>query len=191
MCEAGEYGAAATAVLDLYGSAIYSFIAGLLRQPSRADDVFSDFSEHLWRGLPTFEWRCSIRAWVFTLARNATLSHLRREDHRRKRNLSLSKAEHIAYKLRTDTAPHLKTEQKDRVRALRKRLTEEEETILILRVDKKLPWCEVARVLIGTDEDVDVLRTRTSRVRKRFQLIKRKLRKWAMEDGLLRSPSRG
>ncbi len=185
MCEAGDHQAAATAALEAYGPSVYSYLAGLLESPTRADDVFSYFCEGLWRGLPGFEWRCSVRAWAFTLARNAALSYQRRAAHRPDRNLPISRAEHLACRVRTETAPYLNTSVKDRMRSLRKKLTEEEQTILILRVDKNLPWSEVSQVLAAPEQDPASVQKQNARVRKRFQLIKEKLRKWVIEDGLL------
>lgn len=187
LCEAGEAERAATAALEHFGPAVYSFLGGFMRSPSGADDAFSRFSENLWLGLPDFEWRCSLRAWVFTLARRAALSHARRADQQPDRNLGLSGVQEVAHRIRTETAPFRKTEVKDRMRALRERLDPEEQIILVLRVDKGLSWPEVCRVLAGEDEDDAALKKSAARARKRFQLIKEKLRAWATEDGLIPS----
>ena len=185
LSEAGDHRSAATVALEAYGPSIYSFLTAFFRSPTRAEDVFSQFCEDFWQGLPGFEWRCTVRAWAFTLARHAALSHVRRADQRRERNLPLSEAKAISDRIRTETAPYKQTAIKDRMRSLRERLTEEEQTILILRVDKKLSWTEVGRVLAGHDEDGEASEKSSARIRKRFQLIKEKLRKWAIEDGLL------
>ena len=185
LCEAGHHHAAATSLLEIQGPDVYSFLAALLRSDTKADDVFSQFCEDLWRGLPSFQWKCTSRAWVFTLARNAAFSYTARADHRRERNLPLSGIREVEERIRTETAPYRKTVIKDRFRALRERLDQEDQIILILRVDKKLSWAEVSQVLADDQEDGQALQKRSARIRKRFQLIKDKLRVWAVEDGLL------
>ncbi len=187
LCEDGDHHAATTATLESYGPTVYSFLAGVLRCPAKVDDVFSQFCENVWRGLPAFKWQCTVRAWSFAVARNAALSHARRSHRQRVRNLPLCTANDVASKLRTATAPYLRTEIKDRFRSLRERLTEEEQTILILRVDKKLPWSEVSVILTSPNLDTAARQKQSARIRKRFQLIKNKLRRWAIDDGLLPS----
>ena len=60
----------------------------------------------------------------------------------------------------------------------------DEQLLLILRVDKNLPWDEVALVLAAEHGGDDVARGAV-RARKRFQLVKDKLRRMAEEAGLL------
>ena len=71
-------------------------------------------------------------------------------------------------------APHLRTEVKSDVQKLREELTEEEQTLLILRVDRNLDWREVA----------DILEIEEPALRKRFERLKDKLRRLAKERGI-------
>ena len=185
LCEVSDYQAAATEALEAYGPGVHSFLVSMLRSNTKADDVFSEVCEDLWRGLPTFEWRCTLRSWMFTLARNAAFSHARKAGHRANNNIPLSGIDDVVHKIRTQTAPYKQTAIKDRFRALRERLPEDEQAILILRVDKRLSWNEVSRVMTGEDKGPKELQKDTARIRKRFQLVKDKLRKWAIEDGLI------
>ena len=50
--------------------------------------------------------------------------------------------------VRTTTALHLRSEVKDQVSRLRERLEPDEQTLLILRVDRALSWREVAHVTL-------------------------------------------
>src|SRR5688572_4069247 len=88
-----DFKATATIVLDAYGAELYSFVlAQFHRSWDEADDVFSTFREDLWRGLPGFQWRCSIRAWSYRLARNAVSRYRRAPQNRRARHVSLEDA---------------------------------------------------------------------------------------------------
>jgi RNA polymerase sigma-70 factor (ECF subfamily) len=69
----GDLRAVATRALERYGPEILGVLAIQLRSTTDAADAFSLFAEHLWRGLPGFHWRCSLRAWAHHVARNAAL----------------------------------------------------------------------------------------------------------------------
>jgi RNA polymerase sigma-70 factor, ECF subfamily len=188
-CDGGDYRSATTALLEAYGPQILGFLKSRLHQEAAADEVFSMFCEDVWRGIPSFAWRCSARTWVYTIARHAELRYRAAPDRRPARNLPLSSVPElvqVADRVRTTTLPHLRSETKDRFRALRGRLTEEEQTILVLRVDKGMAWTDIACVLRDgqpTDEPPDP--REPARLRKRFQLVKEKLQGWAEAEGLL------
>jgi hypothetical protein len=71
---------------------------------------------------------------------------------------------------------------------LREQLPLEDQTLLILRVDRQLPWRELALVMHDGDApapEADQLEIVAARLRKRFQAVKDKLRKLAIAEGLL------
>jgi RNA polymerase sigma-70 factor, ECF subfamily len=191
-CDGADYDGAASAALRGYGPEIFGFLVALHRDEGDASDVFSTFSENLWRGLPKFGWQCTLRAWAYTLARNA--SHRHRRDAKRHGQgrvpLSGSSAvEGLVHKVRTETLEYLKTEQKDRFAALRESLPAEDQTLLILRVDRRLAWDELARVTLGEQDgepSEEELKKESARLRKRFQLVKEKLLEMGRRAGLVK-----
>lgn len=180
---------AATLVIRGYGPEIFGFLSARLRDESAAREAFAMFSEDLWRGLPNFAERSTVRVWAYALARHAAI-RLQSSPHRkRERNVPLSAREaltKVADRVRTETAPFLRTEFKTRVAALRARLSEEDRTLLVLRVDRALGWEDVARVFLGPDESFSTraVAAEAVRLRKRFQLVKAKIRKMAEDEGL-------
>ena len=93
----------------------------------------------------------------------------------------------IAIELRSATVTYLKTESKDRFAALRESLPVEDQTLLILRVDRGLAWDELARIMLGeepvpSNED---LKRESARLRKRFQFVKEKLLELGRAAGLI------
>jgi RNA polymerase sigma-70 factor (ECF subfamily) len=191
-CEEGDHDGAATDALKAYGPEIFGFLVALHRDEGDASDVFSTFSESLWRGLPKFGWQCTLRAWAYTIARNA--SHRFRRDARRHVHGRVgiddapSAVEGLVHKVRTETLEYLKTEQKDRFAALRESLPKDDQTLLILRVDRKLAWEELARVTLSEEEGEpteDALKKESARLRKRFQLVKEKLLEMGERAGLI------
>ena len=85
-------------------------------------------------------------------------------------------------RIRTATLAHLRTENKDRVAQLRAALSEEDQLVLTLRIDRGLDFREIALVTLGDVEASPEQVTReTARLRKRLQLIKDKLRRMISE----------
>ncbi|MDQ3341920.1 MAG: sigma-70 family RNA polymerase sigma factor, partial [Myxococcota bacterium] len=172
---------ALTAALKLYGTELLAFLRALAGNDDLAADAFAELGEDAWRGLSTFRWSSSLRSWLYTLARNA-LNQLRRDPRRRiDRNLPLSVAPDIENVLRTATLDIQRTEVKDGFRILREQLDPEEHELLLLRLDRELSWKEIARIT-GGDADVD---SRAATLRKRFERAKERLKKLALEHGLL------
>lgn len=169
-------------IVERYGRELLEYLVAIARSEADGADAFSQFTEDLWRGLPRFRWQASARTWSYTLARHA-LSRLRRDPHRRAgRAVALSDAPEVARaadQVRTHTITFLRTAVKDRVAALRDELSPEDQAILILRIDRKLEWRDVARALADEGEeldDVEVTR-RSAALRKRFERIKNDLKK--------------
>lgn len=184
----GDHRAATTILIEGYGPEILGFLRSRRHDASAADEVFSMWSEDVFHGLATFEWRCTARAWAYILARHAESRYRASPHARAAHNLPLSAAGDalaVADRVRTSTRPHLRSEVKAQFRALRERLEEEEQVILVLRVDKRMAWNDIACVTGGAETEGDALTRESVRIRKRFQLIKEKLRRWAAVDGVL------
>jgi RNA polymerase sigma-70 factor (ECF subfamily) len=92
----------------------------------------------------------------------------------------------LAAEVRSRTATYLLTEVKDQVRALRDRLTPDDQAILVLRVDRDLPWRDIARIMADEGESLTEpeLVRRAAALRKRFERIKDELRALAQAAGL-------
>ena len=184
--ESRKFDRAATRAIEGYGQEIARFLASRFTNPADAQDVYATFLEDLWSGLPGFAWRCTLRGWAYTLARHAELRWKASAAYRRSRLVTVADPEVLAG-TRTTTAPYVRTDVKDKFRAIRARLAEEDQTILVLRVDRDLGWRDIAQVLAGPGAPVvaDDPQRAEARIRKRFQIIKERLRHWAADDGLL------
>jgi RNA polymerase sigma-70 factor (ECF subfamily) len=186
LCEVSDYRAAATLLLTELGPDVLRVTFSRLRDETGAAEVFSEFAENVWKGLPSFEFRCSVRAWAFAVARNATHRYLARDERRRRASVPLSQLPELAVRVeavRASTLDHLRTTRRDRVSELRSQLGEEDQLILTLHIDQRMSFPEIAYVTLGDTSAPEArVRTETDRVRKRFQLIKARLRKWLMEE---------
>ena len=184
LCEAGDHAEATTAALRAYGVELLGFLRALAGDHDLAAEAFAELGEDVWRGLPRFRWESSLRSWLYALTRNA-LAQLRRDPRRRReRNLPLSLAPDIAAAVRTVTIDVQRTAVKDEFRVLREQLDPEEHEILLLRLDRGMAWKDIARVIGGSGGDDD-LDARAAALRKRFERAKQRLKKLAIERGLI------
>jgi RNA polymerase sigma-70 factor (ECF subfamily) len=189
LCAASDYDAAATVAIRGYGPEIFSLVSALHRNEDDAADVFAMFSEALWRGLPRFAWHCSLRTWAYVIARNAS-HRVRKLARRHAGHVSLgdSVIARVAQEVRTTTLSYLRTAQRDRLAALRDSLSEDDKTLLVLRVDRGLAWDDLARVMRGAEglaSDTD-LKRESARLRKRFQAVKERLVALGKKQGLIK-----
>jgi RNA polymerase sigma-70 factor, ECF subfamily len=154
-----------------------------------AAEVFSSFCEDMWKGLPRFRWQSSFRTWAYTLARHALYRLGRDPQRRRERNMALPDSPEVlelAEQVRTTTMIHLRTETKNKFTALREQLEPDDRTLLILRVDRKLAWNEIAAIMADEDEPTpEDLRRGAATLRKRFERAKERLRKLAADQRLI------
>ncbi len=175
----GDVHAAATVAIQGYGPSVLGYLTAVLRDEDDARDAFSAFAEDLWKGLPGFRGECSMRAWVFRLAWHAASRFARDAYRRRRRPLPTSEAAKIAASVRSMSSM-LPGGRRERMLKLRESLDAEEQTLLILRLDKELAWEEVAQVLGAEGSNVA-----PAALRKRFERLKEKLARRAKEEGLL------
>jgi RNA polymerase sigma-70 factor (ECF subfamily) len=187
--DAGLHERAATLTIEEYGPELFGFVLSQLRDREAASEVFSEFSEAFWKALPTFEWRCSIRTFAYKLLRR-TAGHYRERARRRAYALphpELSQLSVAVERVRTATLAYQRTDVKDRFQELRAQLSEEDQSLLVLRVDRGLSWRELAEVMLGDEHapSAERLAVEAARLRKRFQLAKDRLRALVVEAGLL------
>jgi RNA polymerase sigma-70 factor (ECF subfamily) len=181
---------AVTLIVQTLGPELMGFIVSLERDYDAASDVFSRAVEDVWRGLTGFRWESSLRTWLYAIARNA--AHRRREGWYDRARQPLSQAKDWAVaeaRVRTETQTFLKTQSRDAIRELRSELSLDEQTLLVLRVDRGMPWRDIAVVLQPPETPIDeaLLERTGSGLRKRFERIKERLRELARQRGLVKT----
>jgi len=182
-----DYAAALTLTIRSYGPEVFGWLTAQLRDAEQAREAFAWFAEDLWNSLRNFRGECSVRTWAYAVARNS----LRRFRERGRAGQldgvvlsEVSRASVLMVAPITSDSHFTKERKLDLIERLRGELDEEDQALLTLRVDKGLNWREVATVLHfeGTLPSEDVLAREEARLRKRFQLVKDKLRKLAQEE---------
>ena len=183
--DAGDLDTVAVLTLRTYGSEILGLLVVDLKSDQHAQEVFSTFAEDLWRSLPGLSLRTTMRAYAYALARHAKHRFLDRDLRKQRRAVPLSQLEELSKIIeasRTLTPAYQQSAAQQTLAQLRERLSDEERAMITLRIDRQLEWREIAEVLASDEAD----QTRAvARLRKRFQLTKDKLMRWAREEGLL------
>jgi RNA polymerase sigma-70 factor (ECF subfamily) len=175
----GDFDAVATLAVRYYGPEVLGFLVAMRRDSQSASEIFSQFCEDLWTGVPHFAWASSFRTWAYVLARHALVRY--GKDAFRRRSVPFSQhlgLEQLEQQVRTQTMPYLRTDMKQRAARLRERLEPDEQALLVLRVDRGLSWNDIARVLSGHEPGLtpaDFSKAAVS-LRKRFERVKDKLK---------------
>jgi RNA polymerase sigma-70 factor (ECF subfamily) len=179
LIDAGDLAAGAEAVVRDYGPQILGYLTSILRNDADAAEVFSQFTEDLWRGLPGFRGECPVRVWAYRLAWHAATRHLRDPYRQRGRRLETTELSRIAEEVRSSVL-------------LGRREARQRASIGCAhgcrRTSRRCSccgstagsWREVAIVLTEDGEVVD-----EPALRKRFERLKDRLARMAREEGLL------
>lgn len=73
---------ALAAILREYRRKVFGLAYSFVRNREAAEDVAQEIFIRIWRALPAFDGRASLSTWIYTIARNASLSALRgRRNH--------------------------------------------------------------------------------------------------------------
>jgi RNA polymerase sigma-70 factor (ECF subfamily) len=176
----GDLDGAASEAIRGFGPQILGYLTRVLGSPDDAADAFSLFSEQLWRGMRGFEGRSSVRVWAYRVAWTAAMRIAEDGWRRRRERLRTSMASRLAAEVLTSVHASEVIEPGEMER-LRAALRPEERSLLVLRVDQRLSWKEVAEIMREEGERLD-----EAALRKRFERVKTKLGELARSRGLLR-----
>src|ERR1700759_5796553 len=87
-CERAHFEHATQLALRAFAPEIRGFLRGRTRDRASLEEVYALFAEDVWRGLPGYRFEGRLRAWVFTLARNALSRHVKSKQRWRERHVS-------------------------------------------------------------------------------------------------------
>jgi RNA polymerase sigma-70 factor (ECF subfamily) len=167
--------------IKTYGPELIGWLCSILPSEADAHDAFSRMSENLWRTLPRFDGRCSVRTWCYMLARQA--AYYVRSRPKASREVLVSNVPSIA-----GAVTHVwNTTRAGRQLAenvyaeIRRQLEDDDQTLLVLRVDRDLAWRDIAIVMLGEDADTEEVTRKAAALRKQFERVKEKLREMAAE----------
>jgi len=167
--DAGRLADAAHATIEGYGPEILGYLMAMQRDESDARDVFGQFSEDLWKSMATFKRASSMRTWSYKLAHSAFVRFARDPYRRRGRRLETAEYSQLVERV---TSQLSRERVNAKLEAARAELGADDQALVILRVDRKLAWNDIADVMAAAGDAGDV-----AALRKRFERIKQRLKK--------------
>ncbi len=176
--EERDFERAATLAIRGYGPEILGYLVVLMRDREVAAELFAQFGEALWKGLPRFRAESTFRTWAYAVAWRIAKRAQRDRRRNRARRLDTDELSGIAAEVRSQTESFLKSAARERLSVMRASLTPLEQSILTLRIDRDMSWREVAEVLDDPEQRMNELA-----VRKRFERLKTKLRRLSETAG--------
>ncbi len=171
----GEEGAAATRVIQAFGQRVEIHLHTVLRDPDDVEDARAVWAENVWKGLPGFAGRSSLRTWAFRLALNVALNMRNEAFRRRVRRFETGEASALAASLRSSGASYERKRKK--MHELRRHLTDAELMLVSVHTELELSWDEAADVYAEAGERVsaDTLAKRWERLKDRMKKLARDL----------------
>lgn len=180
---AGHIDRATEQAIRVYGPELVGWLCSMVPSEADAYDAFSWLCEELWRSLRCVDGRCSLRTWCYMLARHAASRvHAAPRQQREILVSEIPSVAQAAQEIWSTTLVGARAQRAEDVYAqLRRELDDEDQALLGLRVDRGLPWHDIAIVLLGQEADADAVRRKAATLRKQFERIKEHLRASAAE----------
>jgi RNA polymerase sigma-70 factor, ECF subfamily len=175
----GAFEQATEQTIRAYGPELVSWLCAVLPGEADAHDAFSWLSLELWKSLARYDGRCSLRTWCYMLARQAAARLRGRASWRRE--VLVSEIPSVAHAVTHvwSTTKHGAQRARDVYAQIRSELAEEDQLLLVLRVDRNLVWRDIAVVLLGEAASADELARKAAALRKQFERVKERLRELA------------
>jgi RNA polymerase sigma factor (sigma-70 family) len=184
---AGQPAQAVDEALRAVGPDILGFLYRALRSEADAEDVFAAVSERLWKSLGKFQWRCPLRSWAHIIARNEA-ERFRRGAHRHVHgHIPISELAEVIAAVTATTRSRHRGDRELALAQLREELSDDDRELLVLRVDRALPWNEIALAFSDDPEHCsdEEIRRLSDALRQRFHSLKKRLAQRARATGLL------
>ena len=78
LCQEGEYELAFNNIVDAYSERLYWHVRRFLCSHEDTNDLLQDIFIKIWSSLPSFRGDAQIYTWLYRIATNETLNHLRK-----------------------------------------------------------------------------------------------------------------
>ena len=78
-----RHAAAFDLFLERYQHKVFRLVYSILKETAKAEEVTQDIFLKMWQVLPDYDGRAALSTWIYTIARNTSLSALRAESYRK------------------------------------------------------------------------------------------------------------
>jgi len=149
---------------DHHVESVYRYLLYRVREPADAEDLASEVFTRAFANIHRYRWQGkSFLAWLYTIARNAVTDRRRRD----RPTVDLDNAYGVAEDGPTAHDRAVRSEALDSLRAAIRRLTMEQQEVIVLRFVENLSSRQVAKVLGKNEGAIRALQFRAlGRLRK-------------------------
>lgn len=131
-------------IIDEYHEGMSLYLNSIVNNMTMAEDIMQETFVKLAIKKPAFKGKCSFKTWLFTIARNCAVDHLRKE----KKFSDLSLDENTQIPFVTDTEKEfLKEEQKVELYKAMKHLRPDYYQVLYLMYFEELDTSDIAKIM--------------------------------------------
>ena len=131
-------------IIDEYHEGMSLYLNSIVNDMNLAEDIMQDTFVKLAVKKPSFKGKCSFKTWLFTIARNCAIDHLRKES----KFSGLSLDDHLQISDVTDTEKEfLKEQQKVELYSAMKHLNPDYYQVLYLMYFEDLDTSDIARIM--------------------------------------------
>lgn len=131
-------------LVERHNGAVYSFVRRFLRHDAAADDVTQEVWLRVLRGKAPFDGRSRFTTWLFQVARNACIDHVRKASRRPE---SVGEPPEPADRSRSVPEEVGRRELSARIEAVVAELPEGQREVFLLREQTDLTFTEIAEAL--------------------------------------------
>ncbi len=163
---------ALSALLTRYQNRLYRYLLRLVREPAEAEDLFQQTWLRVAEKIRQFDPQRNFEAWLFTLARNLAIDHLRRiRPESLDQPVGDSAGESAAARLPSQERPAIEgilaRERAGRLGLALETLPMVQREVLTLRFEEEMKLEEIAEVL---DAPLSTVKTRLRRALERLKI---------------------
>jgi len=165
-------------LLSRYAAEVRSFLRSRTSSRYSMEEVYSAFSEDVWKGLPQLRSDGHVRSWIYVIARHALSRHVKLKRRWRNRH-TFSGVDTAHADLRQSYAT--REGNQSQLAPLLSDLSEADRMLLERRLVQAMAWRDIALEsarAAGNTSEAFVTRE-SARLRKRYQLLIEALRKQA------------
>jgi len=134
-------------LMQLHGGRVLGLLRNIVGDPQTAESLAQEAFFKAFRSMDKFKDGTNFRVWLFTIARNTALDHLRREKSARVTPVDLAEVPEPVEPRDGPVNDLEKQEQRERAREAVKRLPTGEREIVHLRIYEDLTWDAIAETL--------------------------------------------
>lgn len=144
LCHEGEFDTAFKQIIDTYSERLYWHVRRFVCSHEDTDDLMQDIFIKVWNSLPSFRGESQIYTWLYRIATNETLNHLRKI--RRENAVSFDVVgEMLATRIDEDPSFNGNALQRELHKAIQ-RLPEKQRLVFNMRYFDELKYEDIAEI---------------------------------------------